>query len=332
MVTNAKKNIYIIDTQYHLLISIAKTLLDNRVGKDSVIIMRKNISSKIVYNVQFLFKDCMIYSNRFKILLNVFLTKIQQNKIPFLSQIIKKRNFLFNFIAYDSEIYIYDDNSYFGCWLNNAKIYYNHIEDGLDNFKLFKYKNKRIKIYDFIYRLLGISWDYWGTSKFIKSIEVNENRNLRLSHNNIIVQNREQMFKKLTPEQIDIIARIFNYKPLKNIVSGDKTLLLTQPLSEDSLVSHETKIHIYKHLVDKYAIGKLYIKIHPREKEDYTKLFPDAIILGNQDIPFEVYQLKEKFHFKKAITVFSTAINAVFCADEKISMSPEWMMNFSKKS
>ncbi len=68
--------------------------------------------------------------------------------------------------------------------------------------------------------------------------------------------------------------------------------------------------------------------MHPREKEDYSKIFPDAIILGNQKIPFEIYQLKEKFRFNKAITTFSTLMDAIFCADEKISMGAEWTLNF----
>ncbi|MBR2090854.1 MAG: hypothetical protein IJ905_10980 [Fibrobacter sp.] len=326
------KNIYIVDTPYHLLISTVKTLLAHREGMDAVLIMKDVIPLNFQKNAQSVFRDVDNSYNRYNILLNVFLLKLQQCSISIVSKFAKKIKIKLLDFFKDSDVYIFDDTFYFGCWLNNSRTKYNLIEDALNYYCFPKKKTILMKKYDYLYRIMGISWDCWGKSKYTKSIEVNENKNLCISHNNIIVQNREQMFKKLTPKQIEIIAHIFDYKPLKNIVSGDKTLLLTQPLSEDSLVSHETKIHIYKHLVDKHAIGKLYIKIHPREKEDYTKTFPDAIILGDQDIPFEVYQLKENFHFKKAITVFSTAIKSVFCADEKISMSPEWMMNFSNKS
>ena len=322
-------NVYIVSTPYHLLISIVKTILANRVGQDIIIIYKKNISSSTIKNVQKFFKEVYGY-NQMEILFNLICLKISLSKIQPLFFFLKQEYGIDKKWFQKKEIFLFNDHSYFGCLLNAYEIDYNLIEDGLDSFK--PQKQRKICAEDLLYKLLGFSWDYWGTSKYIKSIEVNDGDNLSVNHSNIIVQNREQMFKKLAPEQIDIIACVFGYKPLKNVELGEKTLLLTQPLSEDSLVNHEIKIHIYKHLVDKYATGKLYIKVHPREKEDYKKQFPDAIILGNQAIPFEVYQLKEKFHFNKAITVFSTAINAVFCADEKVSMSPEWMMNFSKKS
>lgn len=290
--------------------------------------MKRNIPPEVIQNASLIFKEVLLQYDRRMVLKSVFLIKIQQAHIPVLSKIAKEKNTLLKVLDKKHEIFIFEDNSYFGCWLNNAKQYYNHIEDGLNSFKLPKIRNNRIKIYDYIYKLLGISWDYWGTSKFIKSIEVNENKNLRIKHNNIIEQNRELMFKKLSPEQINVIANIFNYHPLENVGKERKTLLLTQPLSEDNLISHEKKIRIYKHLVKTYAVGQLYIKIHPREREDYSKFFPDAHILGNSKIPAEIYQLTENFCFNRTITVFSTAIESISCSGDKIIKSQEWMRNF----
>ena len=51
-------------------------------------------------------------------------------------------------------------------------------------------------------------------------------------------------------------------------------------------------------------------------------------ILSNNKIPFELYQLKEKFHFRRAISTFTTAMDSIFCADEKIQMGEEWTRNF----
>jgi len=45
-------------------------------------------------------------------------------------------------------------------------------------------------------------------------------------------------------------------------------------------------------------------------------------------VPFELFLLKEKCHFKRAITAFSAAIDAVFCAEEKIQMGQDWTLNF----
>ena len=327
------KKLYIISTPYHLLISSVKTLLEHREGQDSIIIVKDAVPLEPRTNAKLIFKNVITSYNQYNVLLYTLLLKIQQSKIPLISKIAqKKENKLSTLFSNYSDIYIFDDNSYFGCWLNNAKIYYNHIEDGLNYLQFPLYKTKRMHIYELFYKFLGISWNYWGKSEYTKSIEVNENKNLRIKHSNIIEKNRKQLFEQLSPKQIDLLAKIFDYHPLNKIEIGDKTLLITDPLFEDGIMSHAKKIQIYKHIVKNYAVGKLYIKMHPREKEDYTKIFPDAIILGNQKMPFEIYQLKENFRFKKAITTFSTLINAIFCADENISMGIEWTLNFPNQS
>lgn len=322
-------NIYILDTPYHLFITIVKTMLSNRIGLDTVIITRDYIPQETIQNAKKIFKEVICDVGRICSLKKIFWLKLQQKNIPFISKKIKTRFTTFGFPK-DSVFYIFYDNSYFGCWLNISKTYYNLIEDGLNHFKGEMIKTTKMKIYDFLYKLIGIYWNYGGYSEYIKSIEVNENNDLRIKHDNIIVKNRAKMFEKLTIKDINTIANIFNYHPLNKEDSGNKTLLLTQPLSEDSIISHIAKIKLYQYLVNNYSIGTLYIKVHPREKENYSKLFPNAIILGNQNVPFEIYLLKENFHFNRAITAFSTAIDAVFCADEKISMGSEWVINFSK--
>ena len=318
-------NLYIVSTPYHLLISIIKTILANRVGKDIIIIYNFHIPSRTIKNAEIIFQK--IYQcNHIDILLNLICLKIKLSRIPLLSRSIKLK-FDKSFLK-TKEIYLYNDNSFFGCLLNYLQINYNLIEDGLNVFKSSKFKKKQKKTDGRIYRLLGFSWYNHGHSKFIKSIEVNEDKDLQIHHANTIEKNRLEMFKKLSSKEINVIAKIFDYAPLKSITPGNKTLLLTQPLSEVSIVDHSTKIRIYQYLVKRYCTGTLYIKKHPAEKEDYQKIFPNAIILENQTIPFEVYQLKENFHFNRAITACSTVIDAIYCADEKISMGSEWVKNF----
>lgn len=323
-------NVYIVSTAYHLLITVTKTLLTHREGKDVVIIMHNHISKDVLSKAAPLFNDVILNYNRFNILLNILQQKILPQKFRFVPQIIKTQRFLNELYLKKHNIYIFDDNSFWGCWLNVSKIKYNLIEDGLNYFKMNPHtKTNRMKLYDCLYKILGISWDIMGKSEFVKSIEVNENKDLYVKHTEIIECNRKAMFEKLSIVDKDIIASIFGYKPLKHFPKNNCSLLLTQPLSEDGIVTHEKKIELYKHLIDKYAIGQLYIKPHPRENENYSSIFPDAIIFGASKIPFEVYLLKEDIHFNKVITAYSTAIDAVYCADEKISKSKEWTFNFN---
>ena len=316
------RKIYIVSTPYHLLISIIKTILEKRIGKDEIIIYNFHIPRNTTRNVQsFFFK--VYCCNYLDILAELVRLKIRISHVLFFSSYIKNR-FDDNFFQ-SKKIFIYNDDSYFGCFFNTLKINYGLIEDGLN---FFSYDTSKLKLHSKLYDLLGFSWKSFGYSQYTASIEVNDASKICINHSNIVEVSRNRMFKSLNEDDIDFIARSFNYQPLPSPPKGDHSLLLTQPLSEGGLVSHSKKIEIYRYLVAKYAIGILYIKVHPREKEDYSKIFPNAVILGEKNIPFEIIQLKEKMHFKRAISAFTTAMDAVFCADEKIQMGLDWVKNF----
>lgn len=319
------KKIYIISTPYHLLISIVKTILAQRIGMDDIIVYNFYLSENTIKNISKIFST--VYPcNHFRILAELMSLKIKVSRIPFIS---KNATTKFGAFFFQSkEIYAFNDDSYFGCLFNTLKIDYNLIEDGLN---FYSYDTSKIKLHSKLYDFLGFSWKSFGYSKFTKSVEVNDINNICLKHPNIIEVDREHMFMQLKDAEIDAIAKIFEYQPLNMPSNKTCSMLLTQPLSEDGFISHSKKIKLYKYLVEKYAIGTLYIKAHPREKEDYSKIFPNAVVIKNNKIPFEIFLLKEKLHFKRVISAFTTAMDAIFCADEKIQMGLEWTMNFGKE-
>lgn len=327
---------YLIGTPYHLLISIVKTILANRIGQDELVIHDKRmIQHKFLQNAQAIFKKVIIIDQSpniffFHILLwrNRF-----SRRIPFFYNMLKKFTTIDDSYFKDKEVYTFYDLTYLACLLNVSKKEYNLIEDGLNYFQQnFDIGAGKRNALSFIWdSISGVSWKAFGQSKLVKSIEVNDKQNILIKHPNVIEVNRARLFRSLKQNDIDIIAQIFDYQSSGFQISENSTLLLTQPLAEDHLLSHSKKIALYQHLVKEYTIGKLYIKVHPRETEDYTQMFPKAIILGSRNVPFEILLLKENFHFKRVVTAFSTAIDAVFCADEKIIMGQEWTLNFQPK-
>lgn len=319
------KKIYIVSTPYHLLISITKTILEKRVGIDEIVIYNFHISQDTIKRTSSIFAK--VYScSFFDILAELIRLKIRISRISFLSNFVKNK---FDEKFFQSkEIFIYNDDSYFGCFFNAQRMNYGLIEDGLN---CFSHDTSKLKLHSKLYDLLGFSWKNFGYSQYTTSIEVNDMSKICINHSNIVEISRNQMFKSLSEEEIDSIARVFNYQPVSSPSIGDCFLLLTQPLSEDGYVSHSEKIEIYKYLAQKYAVGTLYIKAHPREKEDYTKIFPNAIVIKNNKIPIELFLLKEKIHFKRVISTFTSAMDTIFCADEKIQMGLEWTLDFCKK-
>ena len=88
-------------------------------------------------------------------------------------------------------------------------------------------------------------------------------------------------------------------------------LMITQPLSEDGLISIDEKRRIYEKMLE--TVEKPYqliIKPHPREVTDYSTWFKEAIVLNN-GFPLELIQFvcgKEERPIDLAITVDSTAV------------------------
>ena len=54
---------------------------------------------------------------------------------------------------------------------------------------------------------------------------------------------------------------------------------------------------MFKAVAEKYAVGPLFIKTHPRDTTDYAALFPEAVIL-ERTMPSEVLNFCLPFHFR----------------------------------
>ena len=115
--------------------------------------------------------------------------------------------------------------------------------------------------------------------------------------------NLNDLWNKSSEQKQNTIVKLFNLS--STIVSEFKqckSILITQPLSEDNVISEDEKMLLYKQLVgDK----KIAIKPHPREKTNYAQFFPNAIILESH-VPIQLLSLVGIW-FKEVFTIFSTA-------------------------
>lgn len=118
--------------------------------------------------------------------------------------------------------------------------------------------------------------------------------------------NLEKLWNQRKDEDKEKILSFFNNNIDLENLKNKKILLLTQPLSEDSLISEKEKIEIYSKILKKYNIKEVIIKKHPREQTEYSKYFGNACIL-EEKIPIELLTLNN-FKIEKVITLFSTAI------------------------
>lgn len=115
------------------------------------------------------------------------------------------------------------------------------------------------------------------------------------------------LWKEKNEEERKKILYIFGLKlDVVKKLNKKKYLLLTQPLSEDNVLSEEEKIDIYRKILRNYDQEKLVIKPHPREKTNYKIFFPNIEIIEKK-IPIELLELCG-FRVEEVITIFSTGI------------------------
>lgn len=115
------------------------------------------------------------------------------------------------------------------------------------------------------------------------------------------------LWKQKSMEEKKWILHFFDFqKKHLELLQSKKTILFTQPLSEDGIMTEEEKIGIYRKILEKEEIKELVIKAHPRETTEYTKYF-DGVSVLQEKTPFELYLL-HGLRGKRVITLFTTAV------------------------
>ena len=332
-----KTNLYICHTAYHLLITLIK-VLNSQERNELMLCQTCLLDDETVRKVQEsnLFQRVILYEN-----IDTYTSELDlRTNIFTRSRILKQRvKCRFNTDSLkNKEIFIFNDVTFVGKTLNIFRIKYNLIEDGLDCFKNTIFLNcvdKKNNFRETIKLILGISIRNYGRSFYTKTIEVNDGNGILLNKpRKIRIVPRNELFGNLSEFQRDSIVNIFFEKSdleyLHSLNLEDSCMLITQPLSEDELISEEEKVKLYKYLIETYGTSRIYIKVHPRDLTDYQEKFPECEILKLKKCPLEVFSFVEGFHFKKVITAFSTAVQSISYCDEKIIMGQEWVQKFCK--
>lgn len=315
------RRLFICHTVYHVYITLLKAYKHKKID----IALVDTIVN--IYELQERLQTSGIFENvliidRGKIFgkpIRTFLGNYINNRLR-IKKISKNLEFLDNY----KEIYIFNDYSEMGDFLELKDKKYHLLEDGLDAFKQFnQYKDighghgvKKI-----LYFLFKIPYSV-GLNRNCLDIEVNDEQGIQtnLIHP-IIVQNREILLKSVTNNYFNTMLEIFNAKYINT--SDNKLLLLTQILKEILVVnSDKEQIELYRSAIKKYGKGyDIYIKPHPRDNIDYSSIEKEfnAVCL-DRNIPMEIYSLLPGMHFKILMTYSSTASNMNGLGDQIIRL------------
>lgn len=276
-----------------------------------------NKKEKVVYFLEEIDIDGLNLANLNVIILNNFkkgnylLKKYKKWEIS--NNLLKKLNEI-------EEIYLQDHITYSQFFLNNfiRKIYL--LEEGILNYNdnilknEFEKKIEKVRIFHNIKKSIieKIKKDYkrFGLSEKIEKIYLTGLLPIpNLIKDKVEIININELWNNLSQKGKKEILDVFNIEIEKiQIFDKDdkKNLLLTQPLSEDKIITEKEKVEIYREIIEKQNVRKIYIKAHPREKTNYKEVFKNFNIeVIENTFPIELFLLLN-IKFDKVITLFST--------------------------
>lgn len=228
------------------------------------------------------------------------------------------------------DIYVYCDSDPIGYYLNQNKIRYHALEDGLNclkNFDAARYDNRgHFKLKVFLSMYLNLIFIQNGYGKYCVDMEVNDISLIKYPCPRYIEQSRQELTDRLTPEDKDLILRAFirDKEGLERQIAessrvGDKILILTDPLC-----TLDVRERIFRDIIRRYEPeGTIFLKPHPRDELDYRKLFAEYPQF-DATVPMEMLNFFPGLRFKKVVAVL-TEIRAIQFADEIVRLGEDFM-------
>lgn len=228
------------------------------------------------------------------------------------------------------DVYVYCDSDPIGYYLNQNRIYYHALEDGLNclkNFDAARYDNRgHFKLKVFLSRYLNLIFVQNGYGKYCLDMEVNDISAIRYSCPQYIEQPRQFLVDRLSDRDKDLILQAFvrDKETLERQLQessrvGDKILILTDPLC-----TLDVRERIFRDIIKMYEPeGTIFLKPHPRDALDYRKLFADYPQF-DATVPMEMLGFFPNVRFRKVVGVF-TEMKGITFADEVVRLGADFM-------
>lgn len=228
------------------------------------------------------------------------------------------------------DIYVYCDSDPIGYYLNQNRIPYHALEDGLNclkNFDAARYDNRgHFGLKMFLSRYLNLIFVQNGYGKYCIDMEVNDISAIHYPCPQYIEQSRQELVDALSDEDKSKILQAFirDKEALERQIeesgkTGDKILILTDPLC-----TLDVREQIFRDIIDRYkGEGTIFLKPHPRDHLDYRKLFSEYPQF-DATVPMEMLNFFPKLRFQKVVAVL-TEIKAIQFADEVVRLGEDFM-------
>ena len=340
-----KERIYICHTYYHVYVSFLKelNLPEEKRGQASLVLstmsidfenLKERVESTGLFEAVYEFeekKDTFFpelekyrkdTGSLIKNLWNriIFTKKFAKLEAPYIPVDLKEYK----------EIYVYCDSDPIGYYLNQNKIRYHALEDGLNclkNYDAARYDNRgHFGLKAFLSSKCNLIFIQNGYGKYCIDMEVNDIAAIKYPCPKYVEVPRQSLVDGLTQEDKNVILQAFvrDMPKLKKQIeesslTGGKILILTEPLC-----TLDIREQIFRDLIAMYETeGTVFLKPHPRDSLDYRTLFAEYPQF-DATVPMEMLNFFPGLKFKKVVGVFTEVKNLHF-AEECIRLGADFM-------
>lgn len=230
-----------------------------------------------------------------------------------------------DFTSYQ-DIYVFCDSDPIGYYLNYHHIHYHAVEDGLDCLKRFDAAHVdnagHFKIKAALARH-NIIFIQNGYSKYCLDMEINDASIFSYTFDKYKEVPRKPMEDALSREQKRQMLQIFmpDAEQITKQLAGceDCILFLTEAFPKNNPTVRQGVCE--EILRDYCGDAHVVIKPHPGDDLDYAALYPECTVIRGK-FPIEVLNFIEGIHFRKVVSIITSAIDSISFADEKINIGP----------
>ena len=235
------------------------------------------------------------------------------------------------------DIYVFCDSDPIGYYLNQNKIRYHAMEDGLNclkNYDAARYDNRgHFKLKALFSRYLNLIFIQNGYGKYCIDMEVNDISLIKYPFSGYVECPRQKLVDRLTDEDKQLILQAFirdkeklDAQIAESNQLGDKILILTDPLC-----TMDVRERIFRDIINRYENeGTIFLKPHPRDTLDYRRLFGDYPQF-DATVPMEMLNFFPGLRFRKVVAVL-TEVGAIQFADEVIRLGEDFMDIYEEPS
>ncbi len=230
------------------------------------------------------------------------------------------------------DIYVFCDSDPIGYYLNQNKIHYHAVEDGLNCLKSFdaaRCDNKGCFGIKVLMSKLNFIFIQNGYGKYCLDMEVNDKSVLKYTCKNYKEVPRQALVERLLPEEKELLLQAFvkDREKLEDLLSKADSKKKKVVILTEELCDLETRKRIIQDLIHKYGQdATVVIKQHPRDLLEYETVFPEYLLI-DRTIPMEMLNFLGEGFFDEVIAIF-TQIDGISFAKKKIRLGVPFMDDY----